>query len=174
MKRNRLGRNRSLLNRSLRVESLESRSLMAYLADYALPSENVQARDDHFVLKADSSRNSLAVLNNDQWSWRIPSRYVVDSSASLQASLVTNDVADPGRFRSVFPSPFQILSVSPPKNGTVSISEDKKSLLYTPDKNFEGIDQFEYTIDGASRKIQELLSISMLFNLCSRSMTGSM
>ena len=47
--------------------------------------------------------------------------------------------------------PITITAVGSSTNSTISVSADKKSLLYTPNKNFAGSDSFTYTVtDGTS------------------------
>lgn len=44
---------------------------------------------------------------------------------------------------------FSILSVSDPEHGTATISEDGKTIIYTPDANYSGADAFTYAMsDG--------------------------
>ena len=43
----------------------------------------------------------------------------------------------------------QITSVTDAEHGTVEVAANGRSLIYTPDELFAGIDRFEYTVDGA-------------------------
>ncbi len=56
-----------------------------------------------------------------------------------------------------YSGPRQITSVgTPEQGGTVSISEDGKSVIYTPAADFAGTDRFTYTVDGMMRQTVEV------------------
>jgi hypothetical protein len=160
-RRSRPIRNQFPTKRSLIFEGLETRSLLAFVELFPFP-ENVQARNDSIVLKADSSENSLTVLDNDfgWWSNRWISSHANTSSpsstsvaagegAGFVVTIRSDTDSEPTRIDLLPPTrQIQILSVTAPKHGTLRISDSKTSLVYTPDKGFEGVEQFEYTIDG--------------------------
>ncbi len=154
MNRKRLKKSSLRTTRSLLVEGLETRSLMT--AVILPPWETSEARDDSFVLKVDSSENTLRVLDNDfgWWNDRWYSTQTSNHSfapTSLTAANVSFDWDTLPDYRLVPPTPpIQILSVTAPKHGTVRISADKTTLVFTPEKGFEGVEQFEYTIEGVA------------------------
>ena len=78
------------------------------------------AQQDNRTVLEDSSATNITVLEND-------SAGVNDSTNTLE-----------------------ITAVQPSVNGTVTISDDKKSINYTPKPNFQGIDTFTYTVKDAS------------------------
>jgi len=112
------------------------------------------AADDFEVVKVHSNENNLSVTANDHSSyldyWRFP------PNVDIALPNVPVAISD-----SLFATPFwlkrpdvvsaiKILSVTTPKHGTVRIAEDRLSVFYTPDKGFEGVDQFDYVVEGES------------------------
>lgn len=70
---------------------------------------------------------------------------------------VLNNDSDPDN------DPLSILDVSDPSSGSVSITGDKKSLLYTPNRSFTGSTSFTYTVkdpDGATDQATVTVNIT--------------
>jgi uncharacterized secreted protein with C-terminal beta-propeller domain len=141
--------------RKLQVERLEvRRNMTLYVPDF-FPNGLV---DDFETVKVDSVDNRLSITRNDHvwpdlwWgqtedSIDLPGIRAAMVPAVIDASFATNPLD------SNYPVPLaspKILSVTAPKHGTARISEDKLSVIYTPERGYEGGDQFDYVVEGAS------------------------
>lgn len=119
--------------------------------------------DTSFVLSSSSGNLTLDDLALIDFGVRLtgggsPSKIVVTAPAAPDAiddeltaiedtqivySLLDNDTDEDGI------SDFRITSVSDPEHGTATISDDGKTVIYTPDDDYSGEDSFTYSmIDG--------------------------
>ena len=81
-------------------------------------------------------------------------QYVVDqNSDATPLNVLQNDFQFNSPYREcrsdAYPGPRRITGVSPSEHGgVVQLSQDGRSLTYTPAADFVGADQFTYTVDG--------------------------
>jgi Beta propeller domain/Dockerin type I domain len=143
-------RERNRHRRKLLVERLEARrNMTSFAPDYFADGP----RDDFETVKVDSVDNKLQITLNDQYWWDrwniLPAAPSIDPVVPIQAEVGL--ISTP--FDRWYPESLErpkILSVTAPKHGTVRLAEDKLSVIYTPQGNYEGVDQFDYVVEGAS------------------------
>lgn len=104
-------------------ERLEARVVLSTVVPYPWLSGKLEAHDDGFVLEKDRQVAELSVLANDGDGLHWGSEALRD---------------------------LEIVSVTKPAHGSIGISEDGKSILYTPKSGYTGIDSFEYTIKSSA------------------------
>lgn len=54
-----------------------------------------------------------------------------------------------------------ITAAEAPKNGTTAISDDKKSIVYTPEAGFAGLDRFTYTVSDGTASATAAISVAV-------------
>ncbi len=135
-----------------RVETLERRKLMSWTPDWN-GELNVEAKDDYYTIRVDASDFPTRPTENDS-SWRWP-RYVPNDSPTTaridvlqsQTSFAVSHEADAPW---MVVEPQRIASVGNAQHGSVRLSEDRRTVFYKPEAGFEGVDQFEYVLEGVA------------------------
>lgn len=152
--------------RSLCLEPLEERIVFSYCIggcwDVWPPSNALGAGDDGFVIRNDSEQQEFQVLANDtdrQAALGIapetglvdaaPSNAIMIDAASIRpiTSIVLAD--------EVAREPLRITEATEAESGTVEVTDDGRSVRYTPAAGFTGIDRFSYTIANAEGETDE-------------------
>ena len=136
-------------SRTLRIEPLEVRRNMSFIADGFAPSMGVV--DDTSVVMIGSTENKLSPLDNDGYPWMRWNSSEIDYAIPFAEPIMVD--ARPLNMRPVIAPPVESLaskiqSVTTPKHGIVRISDDHINVYYTPDAGFSGVDEFEYAVDG--------------------------
>jgi hypothetical protein len=57
--------------------------------------------------------------------------------------------------------PLSIVSVTTPRNGTATITADKRSIDYTPALDFAGLDTFSYTVSNGAETARAMVEMSV-------------
>ena len=113
-----------------------------------VPGVNV---DSHFDGNPDWINNPVPVCANEN--------AAVGFNGFVRISLSCSDDPDPPSFQ---PNPPDLALATGPSNGTLGGISDDRSVIYTPNANFQGTDSFTFTgADGTSTTAPATISITV-------------
>ena len=136
-------------NRKCILEQLERREVFSIaVLDGSRQMGLPEVKDDAFVVKLNSSENVLSPLDNDGGFLFYPMSPEQSVGTIDLRTINTSGELVPA----IFPPPRNIaerlLQVTQAEHGRVEIAADGRTVKYTPNSGFEGVDRFTYIASG--------------------------
>ncbi len=140
-------------------ESLEPRHLLTSYVDFHGGWQEPPKDDVAVIVAGETARidllaNDISLMYHRSRHWRYPiwDDLLIETLPTVDQHLTVSPPISSG--------PIQVDSVSDPSHGSFQLLADLRTLIYTPEAGFVGIDQFSYVgLDGSGNSYEAKITI---------------